>query len=96
MHVHEAAIHVCTRASPVGLAWRVDLQEQEGILGEALERASHHPSLPFSPSFSLLSCGEWTEEIRAWGLGVVGACAVSVATRASFLGPSPSPLFLRR
>lgn len=103
MYVHEAAIYVCMRASPVGLAWRVDLEQQEDILGEAIERGLGFQGRDlsiftlafhsFSPSSGLLNYGEWTEEIRAWGLGVVGACAVSVATRARFpLSSAPLPL----
>lgn len=81
MYVHEAAIHACTRPSPVGLAWGggwrgVDLQQQEGILGESMGESAgaprkgalrFHPSLPvLSPSSGLVNCGEGTEEIRAW------------------------------
>lgn len=57
MYVHEAAIHVCMRASPVGLTWRVDLQQQEGILGEVIGLGSKegisllspYPSIPSVP-----------------------------------------------
>lgn len=94
--------YMCLRASPVGLAWRVDLQQQEGILGEAIEGLGFQGrdfsifTLAFrffSPSSGLLNYREWTEEIGAWGLGVVGACAVSVATRARFLlSSAPLPL----
>lgn len=68
MYVHEAAIHVCVTASPVRLAWRVDLQQQEGILGEAIVRGLGFqrrdlstftlPFHSFSPSSGLLNCGD--------------------------------------
>lgn len=73
MYMHEASIHASVRAGPVRLAFGADWQQQESMLGEAMESA--HPSkgsLPLShfhsfyPSSLLVNYGGWTEEIRAW------------------------------
>lgn len=58
MYMHEASMHACVRAGPVGLALGVDCQERESMLGEAMEGVhpskgslslSHFPSIPSIP-----------------------------------------------
>lgn len=77
MYVHEAAIHACMRASPVGLAWGGGPAAARGILGESIRgfvfqgRGLSTFALRFYSS-GLVYYGEWTEEIRAWVLESLG------------------------
>lgn len=103
MYMHETSTQAYVRVGPVGLALAVDWQRQESVLGEAMARA--HPSEGIPPTFTLpfhsfyfsspvVNYGGWSDGGNpGLGLGVAGACAVSVVTEGDvpFSPPPYSP-----